>query len=782
MTRRDPTMVRFGCGIALLALVATIFAWVQPRLRVETDLLDLLPRVSGDAGVEAAIDAFATRLSRKVVFLVGADDPAAASAAAGSLARTLAASKAFTGVRHEMGADFAPAIELYLAHRGTLLARTDQQRLASGHGREILQAARLAAYTPAGLVRPIDLQRDPLGLGSAWLLGQVPAIGRAQLRGAQLTVADGASTYVLVTAETAGSPYGAAVQDRAERALERARQAAVAAAGRPVTVLQSGALQHATRATRTSQREVGLFGTIATVAVLALMLALFRDWRAPALGMLALAAGAAAGISATQLAFGELHLVALVFGSSLIGVAIDYSMHFYADQFRVPGGWRPPDALAHVARPILYGAGATVLGYAGLLLLPFPGLQQMALISIVGLAVACACVLLLFPVAARSSGRALPRWCARPLDAFAALGPVRWNRPTRLAVALAAFAFLALGFARLVFQDDVRALQMSTPALIGEEKQVARLLGAAPEGRFLLVSGPTAEAVLQRVESLADRLQRLQADGGIESFVAVSRALPSLRRQRRAAALLEAAVYDTHGLMPVFMRELGFDDAAIAAQLGAARGARAPLTPAQWLASPASLGLRDLWLGDSAGHHATIVTLAGIRDLAAVRAIGTGIPGVRFVDRVGEISAVLAHYREAVLRLLALAYASIFVVLLVRYRWRIAARLIAAPLGATLGTLALLGAVGAPVSLFTVLGLLLLLALGVDYAVFLREAARERRTALLSVSLSALTTMISCGLLAFSSTPLIASIGLTLAAGITMCWLIAVAAGLRGEA
>ncbi len=778
MRHSRPTLARFWCGMALLAIVAATFAWVQPRLRVETDLLDLLPRASGDAGVEAAIDAFATRVSRKVIFLVGADDAGAASAAAAAFAGALASSGAFVDVRQEMGADVSGAIALYMAHRGTLLAEADQARLAAGHGQDILQAARLAAYTPAGLVRPLDLRRDPLGLGSAWLLGQVPSIGRARLRGSQLTVQEGAKTYVFLTAETAGSPFGAAAQDHAALALDRARQAAAVAAGRPVTILQSGALQHATRATRISQREIGFFGSVATIAVLTLMLALFRDWRAPALGMLALTAGAAAGISAAQLVFGELHLVALVFGSSLIGVAIDYSMHFHADQFRAPATWRPPDALAQVTRPILYGAGATVLGFAGLLLLPFPGLQQMALISIVGLAVACACVLLLFPVAARSAGRALPGWCARPLDAFA--GAARWTGRTRCALALAALAFVAFGLSRVVFQDDIRTLQMSTPALIGEEREVARLLGAAPESRFFLVSGASAEAVLRDAEALADALRRLQAQGDIESFTTVVRALPSLERQHAAAALLAAHVFDAQGLMPAFMRELGFDEATITAQAGDARAASAPLTPAEWLASPASSGLRDLWLGERGGRYATVVTLAGIRDLAAVRAIGGRVPGIRFVDRVAEISGVLAHYRETVLRLLAFAYATIFLALLVRYRWRVALRLIAAPLGATLGTLALLGAAGAPVNLFTVLGLLLLLALGVDYAVFLREAAEDRRTALLSVSLSATTTIVSCGLLAFSSTPLIASIGLSLAAGILLCWLIAI--GLQGKA
>ncbi len=760
-------------GIALLALVAAVFSYVQPRLRVETDLLDLLPRASGDARVGAAIDRFSTRLSRKVVFLVGSTDPGAAAGAATAFAGALRVSGAFDAVQHEMGAGLAAGVDLYLAHRDTLLSRRDERLLEAHQGQQVLQAAQLAAFTPAGLLRPIDLRRDPLGFGSDWLLDQIPAIGNARLRGTQLTVAAAGRTYVLVMAETAGSPYSAEFQDRAERALASARNAATQAAGAPVEILQSGALQHATHATRTSRREVGLFGTIATVAVLALMLALFRDWRAPALGMLALTAGAAAGISATYFAFGTLHLVALVFGSSLIGVAIDYSMHFYADQFRAPRTWKPADALAHVTRPILFGAGATMLGYAGLLLLPFPGLRQMALISIVGLAVACACVFLIFPATARRSGRPLPSWCARAIDALTGIAGVLHSTRARLAVAFLVLAFAGFGFARLDFADNLRALQMSTPALIGQERRVADLLGTAGESRFLLVSGPTADAVLQAEEALADSLRALQARGGLTSFTAVSRALPSVQRQRVVRGLLDAQVYRPDGLVPTFMQGLGFDEATIAAEIDAARRARAPLTPAEWLASPASTALRDLWLGDLKGAYASVVTLGGIHDVAAVRALAGKIPGVHFVDRVGDISAVLAHYRRTVLQLLGLAYALILAALLWRYGPRDACRLIAAPLGATLLTIAALGVAHVPITLFVVLGLLLLLALGVDYAVFLREAARDHRTALLSVSLSAVTTMLSCGLLAFSSTPLIASIGLTLAVGIGLCWLLA---------
>ncbi len=765
---------RLAAGVLLLAVVGGVFwGWVQPRLRVETDLLDLLPRHSSDQRIEAAVDTFSERLARKVLFLVGAADPSVASAAAHAFATSLSQSRAFDSVRERIGQDLQSSVALYLQHRANLLSHQDQETLQKRPD-GLYRSAMLALYTPAGLMRPIDISRDPLGLGTDYLLDQVPALGNAHLQGSQLVVRRDTTTFVLVIAETAGSPFAGEVQDRAEAAIRIATQAAHAATHDEITFLQSGALQHATLATRKSRSEVALFGTIGTVAVLVLMLVLFRDWRAPALGLLALSAGAAAGISATHFVFGELHLVALVFGSSLIGVAIDYSMHFYADQFRAPGTWVPTDALAHVGRPILLGMAATLLGYAGLLLLPFPGLKQMALISIAGLAVACACVFLIFPAAARGSGRALPPWCARFIEAIERLGSHLGMRRTRFVLGAVLLTFIGYGISRIEFRDDIRSLQMTSPALAQTERQVGQLLGSAGESRYFVVSGHDAQSVLEADERLAQALRALQGRGTIDTFTAVSNSLPSLKRQEQVRTLVESTVLGGSGLLPRLMSELGFDARLIAREVGAFAAARTPLEPGEWLASPLSSAYRDLWLGASGGRSATIVTLAGIHDVGALRDLASTLPDVRFVDRVGEISAVLARYRIAVSELLVLAYAAIFMVLAWRYGLRDASWLLAAPLGATVLTLAFAGAAGLQVNLFAVLGLLLLVALGVDYAIFLRESSAGRTTAVLSVSLSALTTMLAFGLLAFSSTPLIRSIGLTLLIGIGCCWLIAV--------
>ena len=56
-----------------------------------------------------------------------------------------------------------------------------------------------------------------------------------------------------------------------------------------------------------------------------------------------------------------------------------------------------------VGMAILIGHLASALGYATLLIPPFPGLRQMALFSIVGLMFSCASVLCLYPRLARAS-------------------------------------------------------------------------------------------------------------------------------------------------------------------------------------------------------------------------------------------------------------------------------------------------------------------------------------------------------------------------------------------
>jgi predicted exporter len=346
---------------------------------------------------------------------------------------------------------------------------------------------------------------------------------------------------------------------------------------------------------------------------------------------------------------------------------------------------------------------------------------------------------------------------------------LRWRWSTAKFVVLALLgALVALGFMRLRTQDDVKTLQQSPTHLVEQETRVRKLLGTGIETRFFLVTGDTAQSVLEKEETLAQVLDSLVREGAIAYYQGVSRALPSMERQRLDHDLLARHVYARGALLDQAGAQLGFDSALLEQRRAAFHAGIAPLGVDEWLASRASEGARQLWLGKAGSRHATVVTLAGISDVRALN--GIHLPGVTLVDRVAGTTKILGRYRVTMSWLLAAIYCVAALVLMLRFGWRDVPRMLLPSILATLATLGLFGWLGIPFNLFTLLALWLVLGLGIDYGIFLRHGRDHRATAILSVTLSACTTLIAFGLLAFSATPFIRSIGSTLLVAITLSW------------
>jgi predicted exporter len=199
----------------------------------------------------------------------------------------------------------------------------------------------------------------------------------------------------------------------------------------------------------------------------------------------------------------------------------------------------------------------------------------------------------------------------------------------------------------------------------------------------------------------------------------------------------------------------------------------ASLTPEDWLARPASLAARGLWLGKDGSEYMTVVMLHGLHDTALLpelRKAADGLPGVRWVDRAGDISALLARYRWAMTALLVAGHVLVFVALWARFR-RDAWRAWAPTAVASVLAVAVQGWLGEAFQLSNILALLLLLGIGVDYGIFLLEHEGESDgDAWLAVVLGAASTWLAFGLLALSSTPALHAFGLTLMVGVAAVW------------
>ncbi|MGS0728419.1 MMPL family transporter, partial [Shewanella sp. 0m-11] len=185
---------------------------------------------------------------------------------------------------------------------------------------------------------------------------------------------------------------------------------------------------------------------------------------------------------------------------------------------------------------------------------------------------------------------------------------------------------------------------------------------------------------------------------------------------------------------------------------------------------------KPLWLSptnhlDETGYGA-IVLLGGIKQLDTFAALFNELHHVQLIDKVGDISTVMGHYRQLTLMLLLIALIAAGIIFTFRFGRKLAAVVVAVPALSALLTLACLGMLQNPLSLFHALALILVFGIGVDYSLFFAESKQQTRGVMMAVLMSAVSTLLAFGLLAFSQTPAINAFGLTLLLGISFTFLL----------
>ncbi|MBO4123331.1 MMPL family transporter [Cupriavidus gilardii] len=752
--------------LAIGLVVHQLQFWREARL--DTDVLALLPMTERTAVADRALRQLTDNAAREVVVLVGAPDWPRARAAAQRFAAAAASAPggALLQPSTRMSAfDLNAALDFYRPYRAGMLTdaqRTTLTQVDTQADTEALAQQSLARlYQFAAGPRLADWQADPLNLWPDWWLARAGATAVRQRDGVTTVSGDGAEWVVLGyhAARAAFAADGASDY----RSLLDAGQRAARHGDGDVRVVAAGIPLHAEAAAVQANREMNVIGLGSLAAVLLLVWLAFRSLRPIGLVALSLVIGTAAALSVTALVFGRVHLITLVFGASLVGVAEDYGIHYFVMRQARPA-WTPARTVRMLLGGMALALATSVAAYLALGVAPFPGLRQMALFSATGLVCAFLTVVLWFPWLDRAPVRPtrLSRWLAASLSRWPR---VQADRRTALALGLLV-VFIAFGVARVRVSDDVRQLQSSPPELVDAQRLAGRLLGTPSPAQFIVVRGATPEQVLQREEAVKRALAPALAAGQLHGVLALSDWVPSAARQRADATL---AGHVEEQVRARVRRALG--EPAGSGSAPPAPGA--VLTLPAWLADPVSLPLRQLWLGPIGQDHASVMLLQGLdrRDaIGAVAASVAPVEGALWVDRVADYSALLARYRAMMSWLLG-AGAVVVAALLAWRHGRAAWRALVPTLLAAALSVAMLGWLDVPLQLFSVLALALLLGVGVDYGIFLLEHPGDG-VSWTAIVLGAASTLLAFGLLALSATPALHAFGMTMLSGVGAVWIL----------
>ena len=735
---------------------------VHRGIDVQTDLLALLPREDRDVRIQRAKDRISESIGRRVLFMIGDRDAARAHEAGSELADWLQKSGMTDSVTLRLPADEVRSLGTVLfPYREGLLAAEDRARLEQGRASEIVDRALATVYGPIPVASVALLRNDPFFLLPSYLASLPSPLPRLGPDDGWLSVQDGSRTYVLVTAQLSGSVFSLDFQNRFVADLG-ATEARLRAQFPELVILRVGSVFYAQDAGKIASKETAEISLVSLVGTVLLILAVFRAIRPLLLCLLSIGVGVLCAFAVCLQLFGGLHVAALLFGVSLVGIATDYCLQFVAARFDVEAK-SPWDRLRRVLPGISLGIATTLIGYVTLLLAPFPGLHQVAVFSAVGLAASFVTVLLWLPLL--DSAEPLRHGCRMLASAgwpwrFWHERRYRWARLASVGVCT---ALTAAGLTRLHADDDVRHMQVLSERLRLEELEVRRLTGMGVAGEFLLVEGADEEQILQREEAAIDRLQNAHA---ISSSLAISEFIPSKARQRDNRGLVREKLLAP--FLASYYARIGIED----------RPAPPPeespfLTPMVFAANSSLAFLRNLTVNEGSDEVAHLVLLNDVPDPSAVAAAVTGMEGVRIVDPTGDVTRLLRAYRIRAMILIAVSAVLMLPIVLWRYGRRGTPRVVLPPILAVLLAPPLAALFGVTFTFFSAMALVLVLSIAFDYAVFCREARPPRiHVVMIGIWLAMAATLLSFGLLAFSRTTAASGFGTTLLIGTLLACLI----------
>ncbi|MCL1091069.1 MMPL family transporter [Shewanella profunda] len=781
--------------LMLSASLWTLQLW-QNGARVQSDILAMLPHLQQDKLTERALNQVEATLADQVYIALVAKDETTAIAAAKLLMQKLETDLvtgkkgALTDIRSadmQLGEALG---QYYFPHRFKLLTEPQAEALATKDIGSLLEAATAQLYNAFGYANSNLLAQDPLLLFPANLLALAPS---SNVRASQgiLLANQGNNVAAVVMAKGRESAFNPNAQLAQMTALTLGLNA-VKQNYPDITLLKAGALFHAIAATQTAKREISILGLASLLGVIALVWLAFRSVMPLLLAIVTISSGLLLAVTFTLSVFGELHLLTLVFGTSLIGIAIDYSFHFYCE--RLSDTERSAQAtVAYIFPTVTLAFITSALAYVGIGLAPFPGMQQVAIFCAAGLLGAYLTLILAYPLLA---GSHLPSG-SRPLAlagkylANLTLLSKRLTTPLGLVgCALVILVWCAAGLTELKVDDDIRHLQQSPASVAEPENQLRKLLSGGTDNQFLLVRAASEEALLQQLERVSPLLDAAIAHQELGNYVSLSRYLPSHQRQDTAYRS-QSEIYQTQ--LDTVLISLGLDE-NIKPELQASYLAAKDqyISPADFFKLEAGKQLAPLWLApndkatdydalndggaindDGArGDYGAIVLLGGIQQIDALKARFAHDESVQLIDKVADISTVMGHYRLLTLKLLALALGIALLLFSLNFGIKKAAVVVAVPALAALLTLATLGITGSPLSLFHALALILVFGIGIDYSLFFASTQNHGKAVMIAVFMSASSTLLAFGLLAFSQTQAIHYFGLTLSLGIGFTFLL----------
>jgi len=605
---------------------------------------------------------------------------------------------------------------------------------------------------PEGWALKRLIRRDPLGLttGALEKLRYLNLIPGMRMVNGHFVSTDGRN--VLLLAEPTIAITDSAGARRLEEAFAQASRTlppgidANLISGHRYTLANAEAIQ----------ADLWLILSVSSLGILALFALFLRSIRALFVFLLPICVVCIAALAVAAL-FPVVSAITIGFGAVLLGITIDFGLHVY---FALRHGDSPPqERLRGVVRPVLFGGLTTLAAFAVLLGSDLPGQRQLAVFSIVGIAVALLLALWVLPHLVPSGGA--PELASRAAE---------WRRPRHrkllLGLWLGVLLVCVFQAGGLKINGDLRSMSLVPEELAQAEQQLRDTWGDFRGMAMLWSEGADAQESLALNYRLFELLREQYPE---QTPVSLAPLLPPRQVQEANIANWQNFWQGSRGeailaRLRARSQELGFNERAFAPFFTSLQ----ETVEVETLDGLAQAGLAEVSRSLADNGNALLTLMPDHHGLT--KQVAQHFPaGVVVVSPSGfraELSDAIGHDFK---RFILSAMVAVGLLLTILFRNLRTILLAAVPvLSGLVVMFGVMASVGMSFNLFNVIATILVIGLGIDYGIFMVCRLRDGldRATDRAVLVSGLTTLAGFGALALARHPALHSIGVTVLLGI----------------
>ena len=516
-----------------------------------------------------------------------------------------------------------------------------------------------------------------------------------------------------------------------------------------IKIYISGVPIHAYYSQKSAQKEITIISAVSLIFICLIFLFIFKSVKPYIISMISIAVSSATSFFLLSILLDSIHIFAFVFGTSLIGVSLDYSIHFITE-------WYNEKDKKEVLRKILPSMSlsfmTTIASYFALSLTSLSLLKQTALFSIFGLASSFLTVIIIYPIIFKNDNRFLRENILNKTKNILSGYVDFLNIKFVLFLTIFVILISIINIPKLKVNFSSNQLYNPPDFLTYNETEIYKRLNSSLSRNIIISRGNSLNEALENEETL---------ENYFTNYRALSKIFYSKSRQIENIKLVE------DNLMPLLKKQtedLGFDNEIYNKIKSEFESVKNEFLNIEDLIESID-ELKKLIVKNNGKYF--IISTTDETETKIIENENIKIFNINF-----EINEALDKTARTAIKTALIAYIIIFFFMIIFLSKKHAIAIIIIQIISILINLSVHSIFNFSVNIFSVFALILSIGISIDYCIFFSKSNAKKEVTFLSIFLSMITTALSFGTLSFSGFIPVKSFGLFLFIGILVTFLL----------